>query len=103
MSSPRKRRYSIEELRDIVAPIAEKYGVSRVYLFGSVARGDDDEKSDYDFYIEMDKVMDLFTLSGFFLDLHQAIGSDIDLLDNKSIDKEFLKVIQSEGVIVYEG
>ena len=33
-------RYSIQELKDIVAPLAQKYGAQRVYLFGSYARRD---------------------------------------------------------------
>jgi len=52
MSSAIHKRHSIEELRAIVAPVAEKYGVDKVYLFGSVARGDYNENSDYDFCIE---------------------------------------------------
>ncbi|MCL2148458.1 MAG: nucleotidyltransferase domain-containing protein [Methanomassiliicoccaceae archaeon] len=103
MSPPEKKRHSIDDLKSIVAPVAEEYGVVRVYLFGSVARGDYNDGSDYDFYIELDTVWDLIKLSGFFLDLRQAIGHDIDLLDSISIDPDFLSVIRSEGVIVYEG
>ena len=40
---------SVSEISDIVAPIAEKYGVKKVFLFGSRARGDYREDSDYDF------------------------------------------------------
>lgn len=35
-----RKKYTIEEIRAIVKPIARKYGVARVYLFGSYARGD---------------------------------------------------------------
>lgn len=41
--------YTIEELRRTVGPIAESHGMRRVYLFGSRARGDHREDSDYDF------------------------------------------------------
>ena len=34
--------YTVEQIADIVAPIAAKYDVSRLYLFGSYARGDAD-------------------------------------------------------------
>jgi len=44
-------RPSVEELSAIVALIAEKYGVNKVYIFGSVARGGYNENSDYDFCI----------------------------------------------------
>jgi len=32
--------YSINEIIDIVSPVAKQYGVSRVFLFGSYARGE---------------------------------------------------------------
>ncbi|AIZ56418.1 hypothetical protein Mpt1_c05280 [Candidatus Methanoplasma termitum] len=31
---------TLDELKEIIAPIAEKYDMIRVYLFGSRARGD---------------------------------------------------------------
>lgn len=30
--------YTIEELKAIIIPIAKKYGIQKVYLFGSIAR-----------------------------------------------------------------
>jgi len=59
------QRHSIEELKRIIFPIAERYGVNKVYLFGSVARGDYTENSDYDFCIERGKIRSLLDLSGF--------------------------------------
>ncbi|MEY8576271.1 nucleotidyltransferase domain-containing protein [Oscillospiraceae bacterium 21-37] len=35
-----RKVYTINEIKGIVAPIAQKHGVNRVYLFGSYARGD---------------------------------------------------------------
>jgi len=103
MSHAAKRVYSIEELKAIVAPVAESYGVSKVYLFGSIARGDYDEKSDYDFCIEKGSMRGLIALSGFFQDLRDAVGRDIDLVTTKTSDAELLNAILSEGVIIYEG
>jgi predicted nucleotidyltransferase len=103
MSSAAKKRHSVDELRVIVAPLAERYGVSKVYIFGSVARGDFNENSDYDFYIELNEVWGLLRLSGFFLDLSDAVGDEIDLLDNISVSPDFLNKIRAEGVVLYEG
>ncbi|MCL2032249.1 MAG: nucleotidyltransferase domain-containing protein [Methanomassiliicoccaceae archaeon] len=102
MSPATKKRHSIDELRSIVTPVAERYGVGKVYLFGSVARGDYGESSDYDFCIELGKIRDLFVLSEFFLDLQDAVGSEIDLVDIKAANPDLLSSILSEGVVVYE-
>lgn len=36
-----KRVYKIEEIAEIVRPIAENCGAGKIYLFGSYARGTD--------------------------------------------------------------
>ena len=38
--------YSVGDLRAIIAPIAARYGVERIYLFGSYARGAATKNSD---------------------------------------------------------
>lgn len=43
--------YTIEEIRAKAMPIAIRYGVDALSLFGSYARGEADEKSDLDFLI----------------------------------------------------
>ncbi|MCL2148522.1 MAG: nucleotidyltransferase domain-containing protein [Methanomassiliicoccaceae archaeon] len=103
MHAATERIHSIDELRAIVAPIAESYGVERVYLFGSVARGDYGEDSDYDFCIDLGEIRSLFVLSGFFQDLRDAVGRDIDLVSTRSTRPELLSKIMAEGVVVYEG
>jgi predicted nucleotidyltransferase len=102
MSSAANKRYSAEELIPIVTPVAERYGVGRLYLFGSVARGDYREDSDYDFCIELGNIRSMFVLSGFFQDLRDAVGGEIDLVEIKSVCSELLKAIKEEGVILYE-
>ena len=38
-------------LKSLILPVAVKYGIERIFLFGSMARGDADENSDYGFLI----------------------------------------------------
>ena len=40
--------YDNAKVRAVIVPIAQKYGVERILLFGSMARGDADESSDDD-------------------------------------------------------
>ena len=101
MSSAARKRHTIEELKLIVKPVAEKYGVEKIYLFGSVARGDDKWNSDYDFCIEKGKIRGLITLSGFFQDLRDAVGYEIDLVTTKSLEPEFLNTVMKEWIVVY--
>ena len=101
MTSETHRMLSIEELRTAVRPVAEKYGVEKVYLFGSVARGDCTDNSDYDFYIERGKIRSAIILSEFFLDLRDAVGAEIDMISTKLVRPELMNRIIEDRVLIY--
>lgn len=45
------RIFTLENIIAMVKPLAEKYHVKEIYLFGSYARGEADENSDLDFLV----------------------------------------------------
>ena len=91
-----------ERIGYIISPIAEKFGVERVSLFGSRARGDYTEKSDYDFLISKGKIKSLFTYSAFINALEEAFGTHVDVVTDTASDEEFINAIAKEGVLLYE-
>jgi len=100
--------YSIDEIQRIVAPIASKYDVDRVFLFGSYARGDADSGSDIDFIIDKGRLRGL-QLAGMLGDLQERFEKGIDLLTITSIsscndDKipSFKYNIEKDMVVIYE-
>ncbi len=102
MSPSDHRIHSIEELRSIVAPVAEKYGVDKVYLFGSVARGDCDESSDYDFCIVIPESFSLLKIGSFFYDLKEAVGSNIDLVWEDNLKPPLMEEVLHDRRLLYE-
>ena len=54
----KKDKSSVEEFRRVIAPIAEKHGVDGIVLFGSAARGDDNDDSDYDLCVDTGRIKD---------------------------------------------
>jgi predicted nucleotidyltransferase len=96
-------RYSIEELKEIIAPIAEKYHISKVYLFGSFARGDYNEQSDIDLRIEKGELKGLFALCGFYTEVEEALQMKVDVLTTGSLEDTFLKKIKKDEVMLYAG
>ena len=56
--------YTVDEIRKIVSPIAQKYGVAALYLFGSYARGEATVESDIDFLMDGGEIRSLYQLSG---------------------------------------
>ena len=76
--------------------------MDRVALFGSRARGDAREDSDYDFLITNGQIRSLFTLAAFLTDLENALHSPVDLITDTSSDQDFLKLIQKDKEVIYE-
>lgn len=93
--------YTIDEIRDIVVPIAKAHEVGRVYLFGSYARGEATPESDIDLRIEKGKLKGLFELGALYVDLEDVLLKKLDLLTTGSLDKKFLKQIAGEEVLLY--
>lgn len=94
-------RYTVSELRNIIAPLAREYGAERVYLFGSYARGDMTDDSDVDLRIDKGQIRGL-ALAGLLVDLEDALGLPVDLLTTASLDEHFLNSIQNDEVLLYE-
>lgn len=93
--------YSAADIQRIVSPIAARYGVERMYLFGSYARGTNTEKSDIDLRVDKGQVKGLqmaFLLS----DLEDALKRPVDLLSTSALDDGFLRSIAKEEKLLYE-
>lgn len=100
----KKNKMTFEEIRDIVAPIAAKHGVNRMYLFGSRARGDNRADSDFDFCIDIPKGFSLMDIGGVLSDLKDALGTDVDLVCEEDARKKphLMEEILRDGKIVFE-
>lgn len=44
-----EKMFTLEEIKQKSIPIAKKYGIKNLFLFGSYARGEANEESDLDF------------------------------------------------------
>ncbi len=98
------REITFEELQSIVAPIAERYGVIRVCLFGFRARGDSSKKSDFDFCVTVPAECDLMDLGGFLYDLKDALGADVDIVCEDDAQKKpaLMEEILRDKRVVFE-
>jgi predicted nucleotidyltransferase len=93
--------YSIDQIRERITPVAQNYGVKRVMLFGSYARGEATEASDIDLHVWCGNIRGLFALSGFRLDLVDALSKEVDLVTHNGIRKKFYERIKDDEVPIY--
>lgn len=96
-----RARRSIE-LRRLVderaIPVFRRYGVCKVYLFGSVAAGTAGPRSDIDM-LAMPVAAEAFW--SLRRDLEAALGQRLDLYTQRD-DPEFVRKIMERGELIYE-
>ena len=85
--------YTLEQIQNIIIPIAKAYRLKAVYLFGSDARGTATPASDIDLMIDTDgtELDTLFKLGALYEDLSQAFGKPIDLLTVSSFEQPVIR------------
>lgn len=93
---------NFDELCEIVGAIAAEYGILRVYLFGSRARGDNTAGSDYDFCIVAPKGTGLFKIGGFYGKLEDALRADVDIVSENAMSEDFSKEVFRDRRLLYE-
>ena len=94
-------QYTIDEIKEIVAVLAARYGAARIYLFGSYARGDANKDSDIDLRIDKSAIRGL-QMCGLAADLEDALGIPANLVPTGSLDSKFLNSISDDEVLLYE-
>jgi hypothetical protein len=65
--------------REDILRIAEKHGASNVRLFGSIARGEDDEKSDIDLLVDLEPGKTLLDHAGLMIALEELLKREVDV------------------------
>jgi predicted nucleotidyltransferase len=97
-----RKVYTLPEIKDIIAPIAKSYGVTKVSVFGSYARGEAIWKSDIDFKVDDGgNIKTLFQLGGLFTDLEEAFRKPVDVVTVDAMSVEFANAIKGDEVVVY--
>lgn len=84
--------------RDEIAKVAAIHGARNIRVFGSVARGEADEKSDIDFLVEMEPGRSLLDLGGLLMDLQEVLGRDVDVVTERGLNPRIRDRVLREAV-----
>ena len=79
--------------------------VQKAWLFGSVARGEENEKSDIDILFVPDRSngpFTLFTMGGMYMDLRKLLGREIDLIEDGSLRPYAVENVERDKILIYE-
>ena len=102
MIASNKQIYSIEELKRILIPVFERYGLKKVGLFGSYAHGTAKPKSDIDLLTYFDETFGLEKYCNFETEIKKTLNKKNDILDYRCIHEDLKQDILSDEVLIYE-
>lgn len=93
---------TITDIQRIIKPLAEKYRICEVYIFGSYARNEATVDSDIDFLIFGGKNFKLTSVFAFAEELRMIIQKEIDVFEINEVNKDslFYETIMKERVKV---
>ena len=91
--------YYIEQIQHYKELNAEKFGIRRIGIFGSVARGEQNEHSDLDVFIDI-KDADYFVLCNIHDDLEKLCGCKVDLVHlHRFLRPLLIKNIEKDAIL----
>jgi len=87
-------------LRTFLSTNGDEYGITRMGIFGSTARGEQTPESDVDVLVEA-PVLDLLSLIGIKHKLEVLFGAPVDVVrKTEYIPKRFMERIEKEVIYV---
>ena len=89
---------NIDQIKERVLPILKEVGVTRSSIFGSYAAGENVKDSDIDILIEPPESMTLFSFAGLKLELEEALGRKVDLVEYSAIKPRIKKQLLSNQI-----
>jgi predicted nucleotidyltransferase len=81
---------SLEQIKQTISPILQKYRVEFAGVFGSVARGENTPDSDVDLFIRFEKSPSLVQFIRMENELENSLNKKVDIVV-QGTEKEFVK------------
>lgn len=89
----------MHEKREDILRVASKRGASNVRVFGSVARGEADAKSDIDLLVDLEPGRSLFDLGGLLMDLQDLLGYNVDVVTERGLRERIRARVLQEAIL----
>jgi predicted nucleotidyltransferase len=102
--------YTLDDLRKKITPIAQKYDIRVVYIFGSYARNEAGENSDVDILFQRkgSKIVG-WMIGALYEDLTKVLVKNFDLVTIETLEQEntkkrspwFVENLMNEKCLIY--
>ena len=94
------KQQAIQSLTNTKSLLNQRFGVTRLALFGSTAREAATDKSDIDILVDFDGIATSQRYFGVQFYLEDLLGCTVDLVAVKALRKELLPHIEREAIDV---
>ncbi|MGP8023664.1 MAG: nucleotidyltransferase family protein [Methanobacterium sp.] len=90
----------IEQIKHKILPILKIYNIKKAGLFGSLVRGELQKDSDIDILVEIKGDISLLEFVGIKLEIEEALGRKVDLVEYAAIKPLLRDNILKEQVAI---
>ena len=97
-----KEKMSVQEIMSTVKPLADRYKIKEVYLFGSYARDEADSESDIDLLVYGGEGFKLTRVFAFAEELRELLDKKVDVFEIHEVneDSDFYRNIMKDRILV---
>ena len=88
------------DIQKLMPHLVSKYHILQLYLFGSYARGDQNEKSDIDLLVDFSKTPDLLTFIEIEEFLKERLHHSVDLVPRRRLKHRLKEQILHEAIAI---
>ncbi len=87
----------IQGKREEILQLASQHGACNVRIFGSVVRGEADQKSDIDFLVDLGQNLSPWFPVRLIRDLEQLLGRKVDVVTEKGLKERIKERVLQEA------
>ena len=87
---------NIEDIKALIIPILQSYGVTKAALFGSFVKDQMYDDSDIDILVQIDRDISLLDFVGLKIELEQQLKRNVDLVEYDTIKPLIRETILKE-------
>ncbi|WPP49692.1 nucleotidyltransferase family protein [Catalinimonas niigatensis] len=80
----------------LILDIVSEYKPKTIGIFGSYARGENDQNSDLDILIDFESPVDLLEIIGLEQDLSEKLGIKVDLITVRSLNPQLKEYVEKD-------
>ncbi len=82
--------------QNLIIDIVSKYQPKMIGIFGSYARGENEQNSDLDILIDFEQPLDLLEIIGLEQELTEKLGIKVDLITLRSLNPQLKEYVEKD-------